>query len=225
MRFSIRGFQGPLARATRDQLLQRGHQLAESGTDCLIYFPGETAELAALVAEGGFRRIVLRSHAYAYGSSAKNPGMITEERVSLLPAGAPSQHWLRAEELAARHPNWAAVRLATVLAADEGDPLVRCLDRNRFLEQPREGEIPIRLGPSGFEAVRAARRASLDVEDLGGFDDRVFLREAFRAQALVRRPVGPALDAEHLPAFRTARLYLRDGWPPRLGDTQAEGHK
>src|SRR5579859_608372 len=127
MRFSIRGFQGPLARATREQLLQRGHQQVESGVECLIYFPGETAELAALMAEGGFRRIVLRSHAYAYGSSAKNPGMITEERVSLLPAGAPAQQWLRAEELAARQPNWAAVRLATVLAAEEGDPLVRKL--------------------------------------------------------------------------------------------------
>ena len=78
-----------------------------------------------MVERGGFRRLVLRSHAYAYGSNTKNPGLMTEDRVSLLPGSAPEQRWLRMEEIAAKHANAASVRLTNVLAPEEGDLVVQ----------------------------------------------------------------------------------------------------
>ena len=116
MRVAVLGFDGPLARATRVALERRGHTVSEGTPDCAVYFPpggaGGSAgqELDRIVASGRFPRLVIRSHAYVYGSSTKNPGMMTEERVSLLPADAPEQQWLRLEEIAARHHNAAILR-------------------------------------------------------------------------------------------------------------------
>jgi len=233
MRISIRGFQGPLARATRDQLMRRGHQLVESGADCLIYFPGETAELAALAAEGAFRRIVLRSHAYAYGSSAKNPGMITEERVSLLPAGAPAQHWLQAEALVARQTNWAAVRLATVLAAEEGDPLVRKLAATSATALA--GHDPdvqfLSLEDAAAALVAAAESDRTGIFNAAG-DGVIPLKKALRAAGTTRIPLpkplirmaDSAADPDQLEYNWTvsgARAAQELGFRPKLSTVQA----
>ena len=87
-------------------------------------FPADLAELEKIAARTDLRRLVVRSHAYAYGSNPKNPGVMEESRISLLPPGDPAQRWLKAEEIAARNPNWAAVRLTNVPAVEEGDLIV-----------------------------------------------------------------------------------------------------
>ena len=134
MRVAVLGYDGPLAHATRAALAPRGHSISAEAADCAIFFPrpgspSACADLEHIASSGRFPRLVLRSHAYVYGSSTKNPGLMTEERISLLPAGAPEQQWLRLEEIAGRHPNSAIVRLTNVLAPEEGDLLVRQLAR------------------------------------------------------------------------------------------------
>jgi len=124
MNVSVAGFDGPLARATRAELERRGHTVTGDGAACAVYFPGDLAGLEALAANPLVKRLVLRSHGYAYGANPKNPGMMTEDRIPLLPPEDPAQSWLRAEELASRHGNSAAVRLANVADPAEGDLLV-----------------------------------------------------------------------------------------------------
>jgi 1-acyl-sn-glycerol-3-phosphate acyltransferase len=124
MRVAVLGFDGPLARATRNLLESRRHVLVTGAADCAIYFPGNEDELANLVTSGDCGRLVLRSHAYTYGSSTKNPGMLSENRVSLLPKDAPERRWLALETITTKHPNTASVRLTNVLAPEENDLLV-----------------------------------------------------------------------------------------------------
>ena len=85
MNVAVLGFDGPVSRSLRAELERQGHKVDPAAKDCLVYFPGNEEEFFELVANGGYARIVLRGHAYVYGSSPKNPGMMTEERVSLLP--------------------------------------------------------------------------------------------------------------------------------------------
>lgn len=124
MNVSVTGFDGPVARATRTELERRGHTLTGDDAECAVYFPGDLAGLQVLAANPRVKRLVLRSHGYAYGSNPKNPGMMTEDRISLLPPEDPAQSWLRAEEVTSRHPNSAAIRLANVADPAEGDLLV-----------------------------------------------------------------------------------------------------
>ncbi len=124
MKVWVAGFNGPVASALRAELERRGHTLAADGAECAVYFPGDMAGLQALAEQPHVKRLVLRSHGYAYGSNPKNPGMMTEERGSLLPPEDPAQSWLRVEEIASRHPNSASVRLANVADPAEGDLLV-----------------------------------------------------------------------------------------------------
>ncbi len=127
MKVSITGFDGPLARATKAELERRGHAVTAGGAECAVYFPGVLAGLQALVGDPQVKRLVLRSNGYAYGANPKNPGLMTEERISLLPDEDPAQSWLRAEEIAAKHPNSAAIRMANVTDPAEGDLLVKQL--------------------------------------------------------------------------------------------------
>ncbi|HXI42065.1 MAG TPA: 1-acyl-sn-glycerol-3-phosphate acyltransferase [Bryobacteraceae bacterium] len=233
MRFSIRGFQGPLAGTTRDRLLQRGHHLVESGADCLIYFPGEIAELATLVADGAFRRIVLRSHAYAYGSSPKNPGMMTEERVSLLPADSPAQRWLQAEATVARHSHWVSIRLATVLSADRGDALFRKLAAT-YATVPA-GHDPnvqfLSLEDAAAVLVAAAESDCTGIFNAAG-DGVIPLKKALRAAGTTRIPLPKPLvrlaDSEADPdqleynwTVSCARAAQELVFRPRLSTVQA----
>ena len=124
MKVQIKGFSGPLALATSAELQRRGHTVVDSAAECAIFFPGRQsteAELTALASTPGLQRLVVRSHAYAYGANPKNPGFMTESRLSLLPPEAEANKWLRMEALAAAHPNAASVRLSSVASVDEGD--------------------------------------------------------------------------------------------------------
>src|SRR5262245_57488542 len=115
MKVNVSGFDGPVARATRQELERRGHTVGENGATCAIFFPGSPEALERLAADRNIDRLVLRSSAFAYGSNTKNPGLLTEDRISLLPEHAPEQRWLQMESLAARHSNSAAMRFANVL--------------------------------------------------------------------------------------------------------------
>src|ERR1017187_4725079 len=131
MKIAVCGFDGPVSRAVSAELTRRGHTVIASGmdpqTEAVVWFPGDPAELEKIAARTDLSRLVVRSHAYAYGSNPKNPGVMTESRISLLPASDPAQRWIRTEEVAARHPRSAAVRLTNVLAEGEGDLVVRKL--------------------------------------------------------------------------------------------------
>jgi len=129
MRVAVAGFDGPVARATRVELERGGHTVTSDGAEAAIYFPGDPSGLELLAKDPSIKRLVLRSHGYAYGSNPKNPGMITEDRVSLLPPADPAQRWLQAEAIATAHPNGAAVRLSNVTDPAEGDLLVSKLSR------------------------------------------------------------------------------------------------
>lgn len=191
MRVSIRGFRGPLAEATLGRLTSRGHQIVDTGADCLIYFPGDPHELEKVLSTAPFRRVVLRSHAYAYGASTKNPGMMAERRVSLLPPDDPAQHWLRAEEtLASRCPNWAAVRLCTVLAPGEGDVIVKKLSAGAAVALA--GHDPnvqfLSLQDAAAAMVSAVESDRTGIFNAGG-EGAIPLKKAMRAAGVRRIPL------------------------------------
>lgn len=127
MKVQIAGFEGPVAQATRAELNRRGHEVVSGQADAAIFFPEPSANassaetLSLLAADPNVRRLVVRSHAYAYGANAKNPGYLMESRPSLLQPGLGANRWLKLEEIAAGHPNSAAVRLTTVASVAEGD--------------------------------------------------------------------------------------------------------
>jgi nucleoside-diphosphate-sugar epimerase len=91
MNVSVTGFDGPVARATKAELERRGHTVTGDAAECAVYFPGDLTGLQALAANPLVKRIVVRSHGYAYGSNPKNPGMMTEDRIPLLPPEDPAQ--------------------------------------------------------------------------------------------------------------------------------------
>ncbi|MGH9782939.1 MAG: 1-acyl-sn-glycerol-3-phosphate acyltransferase, partial [Terriglobia bacterium] len=189
MKVAVLGKEGPLAQETRDELARRGHLVSERDAEAVVFLPGVLSDLKRLVEQGGFRRLVVRSHAFAYGSHPKNPGMMTEDRLSLLPVNAPERRWLAAEEIAARFPNWAAIRLTNLLAPEEGDLLVRKL-------AARVGVCRAGRDPSvQFISVRDAARAlaaAAESEATGIFnaagDGSLPLRKAFRAAGTKRLP-------------------------------------
>ncbi len=190
MRVSIRGSPGLLAQATREALLRRGHELADDHPDCLVYLPGSPQELQQLISIGGFRRVVLRSHAYAYGSSIKNPGLMTEDRVSLLPENAPAQRWLQMERLASGHFSWAALRFATILAPTESDLLARKLaSRTAVALAGHDPNVQF----LSLEDAADALAAAVDSDGVGVFniagDGTIPLKAAFRAAGTRRIPV------------------------------------
>jgi 1-acyl-sn-glycerol-3-phosphate acyltransferase len=129
MKVAVLGLDGPLARATRAELERRGHTIANESTECAILFPGNLEQLRTVAGDPGLKRLVLRSHGYAYGSNPKNPGMMTEDRISLLPPKDPAQRWLQAEAIAQTHPNAAVMRLANVADPAEGDLIPTKLGR------------------------------------------------------------------------------------------------
>src|SRR6202007_3275616 len=89
MKVAVIGSDGPLAQATRDALLRRGHEISMVCGDWAGLFPGPVDQIRQAIDSGNFRRVVLRSHTCAYGSTSKNPGMMGEDRASLLPVDSP----------------------------------------------------------------------------------------------------------------------------------------
>ncbi|MBS1856993.1 MAG: FAD-dependent oxidoreductase [Acidobacteria bacterium] len=227
------GFDGPLARATRAELERRGHTVRESGAECAIFFPGALDSLEQLVGQKGLRRLVLRSHAYAYGSSTKNPGFMTEERVSLLPLDAKEQRWLKAEEITRRHPGWAAVRLTNVLAPEEGDLLLRQMSSRSALSLAGH-DCNVQF--IGVEDAARALVAAAESDATGLFNAsgegalplKKVLRAAGTRRIALPRPVARALsrgpDLDQLQSTWTvsserARKVL--GFAPRESSVQA----
>jgi 1-acyl-sn-glycerol-3-phosphate acyltransferase len=233
MKVAVLGFDGPLAREARAELVRRGHTLADSGLDCAIYLPGSLDELQRLVERNGFRRLVLRSHAFAYGSDEKNPGLLTEDRISLLPARASEQRWLNAEHIASRHPNWAAVRLTNVLAVEEGDLLVRQLSRH--VAMPLAGRDPnvqfISLADAARALVAAAESGAIGIFNAAG-NGVIPLRKAFAAAGTIpiplikqfRRRFGPTSSIDQLEynwVVSGERAKRELGFCPQLSSVQA----
>lgn len=190
MRVAVFGFDGPLAREIRARLAARSHQVEVRSPECVIYLPGSIDALEQLVEKGGFRRLVLRSHVYAYGSSSKNPGMMTEGYPSRLPAGSPEQRWLRAEAIAAKCGNWAALRLTNLLSHEEGDLIVRQLAGR--VAAPLAGYDPnvqfVALRDAARALVAAAESEKRGIFNVAG-DGVIPLKKALRAAGTFRAPV------------------------------------
>src|SRR2546428_7275934 len=195
MRVALLGRDTELKRAVAAELARQGDAVAETAPHCLICLSPDLVDRALEIR--GIERLVLRSFAYVYGSSTKNPGLMTEERVSLLPPGAPELRWLEAEEKALRFGNTAIVRLANVLSAGEGDLLVKQIAR-------RAGISLACHDPNvQFVSVRDAARtpvAAAASTATGGFNaagaGTIPLRKAYRAAGTERIPIlgGVKLD-------------------------------
>ena len=203
MKVHLAGFQGPVAQATRSELMRRGHSVIDTDTDsgfeAAIVFPGDLVDVEALAIRPDLRRLVLRSHAYVYGSNPKNPGLMTEERISLLPQDDPARHWIQAEELVSQHPNSAAIRLTNVLAVEEGDPVVSRLAR-------RMGTRVAGRDPNlQFISVEDAARALADAVEsdaVGVFNatgnGAIPLKKVFRAAGTRQIAAPPAGELNQL---------------------------
>jgi 1-acyl-sn-glycerol-3-phosphate acyltransferase len=152
--------------------------------------PSVGQELGRIVASGMVPRLVLRSHAYVYGSNTKNPGLMSEDRVSLLPPDAPEQQWLRLEEIAARHPNCAVVRLTNVLAPQEGDLLVRQLLRPSAVALAgHDPNVQFIAVEDAAQALAAAAEANATGIFNAASEGCVPLKKAFRASGTRRIPL------------------------------------
>ncbi len=153
----------------------------------------------------GVVRLLLRSHAIAYGSSMKNPGLLEEGRVSLLPKDSLERRWLEAEQIvlssdgrppsAAAVLSSAAVRLASVLNASEGDLITRMLERR--VAVPLAGYNPqlqlISLADAA-ELLAAALLSDAPGIFNGAPAGTVPVRAALKAATAVRLPVNGVLQ-------------------------------
>jgi 1-acyl-sn-glycerol-3-phosphate acyltransferase len=127
MKVALVGRDGALKRQTESELARSGIAVGDSSADCVICLDPQRVPDAMAIP--GMRRLVLRSHAYAYGSNTKNPGLLTEDRISLLPPHAPEQRWLRAEDQARAFANTAIIRFTNILDPEEGDLLVKQISK------------------------------------------------------------------------------------------------
>jgi 1-acyl-sn-glycerol-3-phosphate acyltransferase len=199
----------------------------------MVYFPGSAEHLERIVGAGKLRRLVLRSHAYVYGSNAKNPGMMTEERISLLPPDAPEQRWLQMEQIAQRNPNTAIVRLTNILSAGEGDVVVRQLVRPRGIalagHDPNLQFLSLEDGATVLAA--AAESASTGIFNAAGAGV-VQLKKAFRAAGTRRiplprplgrlSPLGKSVDQmQYNWTVSSERAFRQLGWRPSRSSAQA----
>jgi len=239
MKIAVLGCDGPLARATRATLEARGHTFSGEPADCAIFFAscgaGASAcqELDHIVTSGRFPRLVLRSHAYVYGSSTKNPGMMTEDRVSLLSADAPEQRWLRLEEIAARNPNSLIVRLTNVLEREEGDLIVRQISQPAAValagHDPNVQFIALDDAAGALAAAAEANATGIFNAAGGG---AVPLKKAFRAAGTRRIPLlrplarlsslGKSADQlQYNWTVSSERAQRELGWLPSRSSAQA----
>ena len=210
MNVAVLGEDCALARATSEELARRGHAVSPDAQECAIFFPGKTTatgeSLARLARGGPVARLVLRSHAFAYGSNAKNPGGMTEERVSLLPLEAPESAWLKAEEIALRHPNAAVIRLTTVLARD-GDLLARQIAEKFAATLPgRDPNVQFLSLRDAARALVAAAESSAKGIFNAAADEEIPLFQALRAAGTTRIPTPKFLQ----------NIFRRDSSPDQM---------
>jgi len=232
MNIAVLGFEGPVARALRSELERQGHRITKDGGDCAVYFPGSPEELGNLAGRGGYRRLVLRSHACAYGSSEKNPGLMTEDRISLLPEDAAERRWLQLEEIAAGHNNAAAVRLANVLAPDEGDLIVQQIagKRGTMLAGHDPNVQFISVADAARVLAAAAQSNSTGIFNAAG-DGTIPLRKVFAATGtkrsarllpLARSKYGLSADLlQYNWSVSSERAARELGWKPQQSTLDA----
>ena len=155
--------------------------------------------------DAGVTRVVLRSHAVAYGISMKNPGLLEEGRITLLPKTSPDRRWLEAEDVLFNHSGAktpmkngfspAAVRLTSVLAPKEGDPITRMIMGR--VAVPMAGYDPELQFLSLSDAAEALACAVLS-DSPGVFNasplGTVPVRAALKASVSLRLPVNGVLQ-------------------------------
>ncbi len=231
-RIAVVGHLGPLARAAAKALADRGYAveslspndlpegLRRAEPSRILCFPygqlfdrrassRKGADLARLrevldyAARSQVERVVLRSHAVAYGVNMKNPGLLDEGRVSLLPKTSLDRRWLEAEELLLRERSGkgeppftaAAVRLASVLDPGEGDLISGMLARQ--IAVPLAGYDP------QLQLLSVADAAECLVSTLLGEATGIFngaargtvpVKAALRAAVPLRVPVNGVLQ-------------------------------
>jgi 1-acyl-sn-glycerol-3-phosphate acyltransferase len=185
MKAAIIGKEGALKRHTETELTNCGITVVDSPAECVICLDPHRIQEALAVP--GLQRLVLRSHAYAYGSSTKNPGLMTEDRISLLPVKAPEQYWVRAEDKALAFGNSAVIRLANILDTEEGDLIVKQISKRRGISlagfDPNVQFISVRDAARALAA--AARSSATGIFNAAGAG-AIPLKKVFRAARTTR---------------------------------------
>jgi 1-acyl-sn-glycerol-3-phosphate acyltransferase len=233
LKVAVLGRDCPIARAIRAALHRRGHQIVEGPAECAIYCPGTLRQLEEIVRAGNYGRLVLRSHAYVYGSSTKNPGMMAEERIPLLPPDAPERRWLELEAAAGKHPNCAVMRLTNVLSSEEDDLVVRLISRPRAIalagHDPNLQFLTVEDAAEAF--VAAAEKPATGKFNIAA-EGVIPLKKVFRAAATARVPLlkplarltqfGESVDQlQYNWTVSSERARRELGWQAARSSTQA----
>jgi 1-acyl-sn-glycerol-3-phosphate acyltransferase len=228
MNIAILGDDGPLARAARVALERRGHGVGVDAGECAIFFPGQPDLLQQAIARGNYGRLVLRSHAYVYGSNTKNPGMIGEERIPLRPSNSPEGRWLEFESMAATHPNCAIVRLTNVLAPEENDLLVRKLaGRAATALAGHDPNVQFLSLEDAASLLAAACENAATGPFNGTGEGAVPLKKAFAATGTKRLPIPRPLAGRSMGQLQynwtvsSERAQRELGWRPSRSSAEA----
>ncbi|MEO7652682.1 MAG: hypothetical protein ABIZ80_19660, partial [Bryobacteraceae bacterium] len=188
MKVAVIGHPGELLNATVAELERRGMTVSDKQAECAICLAPEMVEAALATAQ--LRRLVLRSTAYVYGANSMNPGLLTEDRISLLPPAATEQRWLRAEEIAQKFPSTAILRMSSILSTQEGDLIVSRLAGKSSVTpagfDPNVQFLSVRDAAAAL--VSAAASSATGVFNAGGAG-AIPLRKAFRASGTGRFPL------------------------------------
>ncbi len=245
----IAGYAGPLASAVRDALSERGHLVRMFGFSALedaagvngvhrvIYFPFppepnrknhdrlpehlEAFKKFLSAASGsGVERVVLRSHAIAYGTNMKNPGLLDEGRVSLLPKNSLERRWLEAEQILFAGKNAVsnapytscAMRLTSVLDAGEGDLISRML-RKRIASAMAGYDPQLQLLSLSDAAECLACAVLSDASGIinGAPAGTVPVKAALKAAVPVRLPVNGVMQKPVRNLFWKAGIAVHPG--------------
>src|SRR6185312_8118197 len=225
MNVSVSGFDGPLARATRTELERRGHRITAAGAECAVFIPGDAGALEGIVKDPAVKRLVLRSHGYAYGANPKNPGMMAESRISLLPPNDPAQSWLRAEEIAAGHRNSVTIRMANINHPAEGDLLTTKLSKSSASKiLGRNPNVQFIALEDAAKALAAACESSATGLFNAAGAGSMPLNDAFRAAGtgMLLAPEIRSLDAlRYNWTLSSDRAAKELGWVPQKSSLEA----
>ncbi len=157
-------------------------------------------------ARAGIVRVVLRSHAIAYGANMKNPGLLEEGRITLLRKDSLERRWIEAEQIlfaagSSRPPtpgsgfSSAAVRLTSILHPEEGDLIARMLSGRATA--PLAGYDPqIQLLSLADAAELLAGALLSDAEGIfnGAPPGTISVRAALKAALPLRIPINGVLQ-------------------------------